>query len=253
MVCPLDNEAGPDACDDHNCADEHYYVAGIISFGSPVCGDNSVTIITDIIRSINWIHTIIDPAGGMKNYDIHYYDKLHYDDKRRYDYYDYDDKHKSDYYNKLHYDSRPYKPHGSRYDGPQDSYGERPHYKYTHNSYDRYDKTPYHDYYDRPYNRYDRRPYGHDRPSYHDGPHYKPRYDEYDSHDKKYEDSHDKKYEDSYHDETKTYDSKNDLHYDSKPKQKLEKHYGARSGETSNAEAKNTTKPIDVEVITNTI
>ena len=75
MVCPLDNTEGPDACHEHDCEDEHYFVAGIVSFGSPVCGEDSVSVITDIVKKINWIHTIINPAGGLKNYNYQFYDK----------------------------------------------------------------------------------------------------------------------------------------------------------------------------------
>lgn len=73
VVCPLDNTEGPNACHDHDCEDEHYFVAGILSFGSPVCGEDSVTVVTDIIKKIDWIHTIISPAGGLKNYDYQYH------------------------------------------------------------------------------------------------------------------------------------------------------------------------------------
>ncbi|MPC18133.1 Tryptase-2 [Portunus trituberculatus] len=45
VVCPLDNNEGPDACHEHDCEDEHYFVAGILSFGSPVCGEDSAHII----------------------------------------------------------------------------------------------------------------------------------------------------------------------------------------------------------------
>lgn len=75
MVCPLDNTEGPDACHSHDCEDEHYYVAGILSFGSPVCGEDSVTVVTDIIEKIDWINTIVSPAGGLKNYDYRFHDK----------------------------------------------------------------------------------------------------------------------------------------------------------------------------------
>ncbi|XP_071545974.1 phenoloxidase-activating factor 2-like isoform X2 [Panulirus ornatus] len=72
VVCPFDNEVAPDACYDHNCAEEHYFVSGIISFGSPVCGEGSVTVITDILEYINWIDTIIGAEGGYKDSDGHY-------------------------------------------------------------------------------------------------------------------------------------------------------------------------------------
>lgn len=75
MVCPLDNTEGPDACHDHDCEEEHYFIAGILSFGSPVCGEDSVTVVTDIIKNIDWINTIISPAGGLKHYDYKFYDK----------------------------------------------------------------------------------------------------------------------------------------------------------------------------------
>lgn len=75
LVCPLDNTEGPDACHEHDCEDEHYFVAGVVSFGSPVCGEDSVTIITDIVKKINWIHTIISPAGGLKNYNYKFYEE----------------------------------------------------------------------------------------------------------------------------------------------------------------------------------
>ncbi|KAK3881346.1 hypothetical protein Pcinc_014218 [Petrolisthes cinctipes] len=78
VVCALDNVEGPDACqEDHNCQPEHFYVAGIISFGSPVCGEGSVTVITDIVEHVNWINTILGPAGGLHNYNYKYYKNEH--------------------------------------------------------------------------------------------------------------------------------------------------------------------------------
>ncbi|XP_053651691.2 phenoloxidase-activating factor 2-like [Cherax quadricarinatus] len=68
VVCPLDNKAGPQACHEPHCANDHYFMSGIISFGSPVCGEGSVTIITDIMQYINWIYTIITPVEGLRGY-----------------------------------------------------------------------------------------------------------------------------------------------------------------------------------------
>ncbi|XP_069174264.1 phenoloxidase-activating factor 2-like [Procambarus clarkii] len=68
VVCPLNNKAGPSACRDKNCAHEHYFISGIISFGSPVCGEGSITVIADITNHIDWIYTIIRPAGGSRGF-----------------------------------------------------------------------------------------------------------------------------------------------------------------------------------------
>ncbi|XP_064077834.1 uncharacterized protein LOC135195524 isoform X2 [Macrobrachium nipponense] len=75
VVCPLSRDEGPDVCNSPNCAHEHYFLFGVISYGSPVCGENSVTIITDVVKNLNWIYTLLEPAGGLKNYDHHYYNK----------------------------------------------------------------------------------------------------------------------------------------------------------------------------------
>ncbi|KAK7068978.1 CLIP domain-containing serine protease [Halocaridina rubra] len=78
VVCPLSNSEGPDVCNTPHCADEHYFLIGIISFGSTTCGDESITIITDVVQNLNWIYTVLDPAGGLKNYNNHYYDEKPY-------------------------------------------------------------------------------------------------------------------------------------------------------------------------------
>lgn len=59
VVCPLTNEEKSVDCDDYKCADQHFFMAGIISFGSPNCGeDESVTVITNIEENLNWIKAI---------------------------------------------------------------------------------------------------------------------------------------------------------------------------------------------------
>ncbi|XP_042212487.1 tryptase-2-like [Homarus americanus] len=67
VVCPL-RDAGQKACYNRNCEDEHYFISGIISFGSPVCGEGSVTIITDILHYIDWIYTELRLVDGEKHY-----------------------------------------------------------------------------------------------------------------------------------------------------------------------------------------
>ncbi|XP_068208067.1 phenoloxidase-activating factor 2-like [Palaemon carinicauda] len=75
VVCPLSKHEGPDVCNSPNCAHEHYFLFGVISYGSPVCGENSVTIITDVVKNLNWIYTLLEPAGGLKNFNYQYYHK----------------------------------------------------------------------------------------------------------------------------------------------------------------------------------
>nr|ACR15871.1 serine protease-like protein [Penaeus chinensis] len=58
VVCPLKNEDEPVPCNHYRCADTHYFIAGILSYGSPNCGESSTTIITDILQNKNWMNAV---------------------------------------------------------------------------------------------------------------------------------------------------------------------------------------------------
>ncbi|KAB7494536.1 Plasma kallikrein [Armadillidium nasatum] len=92
VICPLSNDEVPVCRRGYSCEEEHYFIAGVVSWGSNECGQaDSVTVVTDLVSHNDWVSDKIRKYGGSrKPFDDQYGHVDDFDDYPKFkdDYYE---------------------------------------------------------------------------------------------------------------------------------------------------------------------